>query len=101
MIVSGSGKSESPVGRERSWDPGDARNERTSEIDFRGAGGAINIVLAPHALEINLKVQLAHARDDRLGGLNIESDSKCRILENNRYFVQRVIWHWSYTVSPK
>lgn len=51
-----------------------------SEGDLRLAGDAVDVVLTTHTLDVNLEMQLSHARDNSLLGLAVDVDLEGRIL---------------------
>ena len=53
---------------------------RLAVADLRGADGAVDLVLAADPLDVDLQVQLAHARDDRLARLLVDVDAEGRVL---------------------
>ena len=53
---------------------------RLAVADLGGADGALDLVLAADPLDVDLQVQLAHARDDRLAGLVVDVDAEGRVL---------------------
>src|SRR3712207_7750767 len=58
----------------------DGLADRLAVGDLRLADVGLDLELAPHAVDEDLQVQLAHARDDRLAGLLVEADLEGRVL---------------------
>ena len=56
------------------------RRDRLLERDLRPADVRIDVELAQHAVDDDLKVQLAHAGDDRLAGLLVVARLERRVL---------------------
>ena len=58
----------------------DFLGDRLAVGDLRLADGGLDGVLALHAVDEHLEVQLAHAGDDRLAGLLVGADAERRVL---------------------
>src|SRR4051794_36132085 len=58
----------------------DGLADRLAVGDLRLADVGLDLELAPHAVDEDLQVQLAHAGDDRLAGLLVEPDLEGRVL---------------------
>src|SRR3954466_8810302 len=58
----------------------DPTTDRLAVGHLRLADVGLDLELAPHAVDEDLKVQLAHAGDDRLTGLLVEADLEGRVL---------------------
>ena len=52
--------------------------------DLRPADVGVDLELAQQAVDDDLQVELAHARDDRLAGLFVDGDAEGRILDGER-----------------
>ena len=61
-------------------DVGDFLGDRLAVGDLRLADGRFDGVLALHAVDQHLEVQLAHAGDDGLAGLLVGADAERRVL---------------------
>ena len=59
---------------------GVSTGRRLAVADLRRPDGALDLVLAADPLDVDLQVQLAHARDDRLAGLLVDVDAEGRVL---------------------